>query len=197
MIASMTFLKRLIISGILCLVAASACSIPGESSVPADFLFVLDADSGEDVAQNVNIRINAQGEGQYERYNTEGAIRFDENQRLTYKAEQIVDRGEFRVTENELEELWETIDENGIFNLTGDYRMAIGHSYAVIVVTAQGRRHQVFNIGMDVPEVRAVVEATRNVLPEGVDVVYREGFVLGTGGDSSIPLPRTAQSDIP
>ena len=181
MIASMAFLKRLIISGILFLGAASACSIPDETSVPADFLFVLDADSAEDVAQNVNIRINAQGEGRYERYNTEGAIRFDENHRLTYGPDQIVESGEFHIGEDELEKLWDTIDEHGIFNLTGDYRMAIGHSYAVIVVTAQGQRHQIFNIGREVPEVRAVVETTRKTLPEGVDVIYREGFVPRTG----------------
>ncbi len=174
----MSFLKRLFILGIICLAAASGCSTADESRIPPDFIFVMDVESaGGGVAQHVNIRINTKGEGRYERYDTGGVVKGDANDMVTYEADQIVETGEFRVREDELVQLWEALDENNFFELTGDYRMAIGHSYAFIMVQAYGQRHQVFNIGLEVPEIKAVVEATEVVLPEGVDVVYRAGFV--------------------
>ena len=33
------------------------------------------------------------------------------------------------------------------------------------------------NIGMEVPEIRAIVEATNAVMPEGVDLDYGEGYL--------------------
>jgi hypothetical protein len=147
-----------------------------KGGIPADFLLILDADSADKPVHNVNIRINAQGEGRYERYDTGGVIRGDENDMVTYDTEQVVEAGEFSVSEDALRGLWEAIEENRFFELTGDYRMAMGFSYAFIVVEADGRKHQVFNIGMEVPEIRAIVEATDRVLPEGVDLAYREGY---------------------
>ena len=75
----------------------------------------------------------------------------------------------------ELERLWETIDENRFFDLTEDYRMQIGLSYAFIVVQSGGRRHQVFNIGMEVPAIRAIVETVDAMLPEEIGLEYGVG----------------------
>ncbi len=172
----------------LCLVVASACSANDAGDVPADFTFVIDVKSAEDneehTAQNVNSQINAEGEGQYERYDTGGVIRGDANDGVMYGADQVLAAGEFKLEEDELRQLWEAIQENKFFEVTGDYRMAIGHSYAFIMVEADGRRHQVFNIGLEVPEIRAIVEATEAVLPEGVDIEYGEGFKRGEVNDN-------------
>ncbi len=127
----------------------------------------------------MHIRINAGGAGRYERYETGGVIRGDANGRVTYEPDQVLAVGEFTLAEDELRQLWKAIKENNFFALTGDYRMAMGHSYAFIRVEADGRRHQVFNIGMEVPEIRAIVEATEAVLPEDVDLAYREGVSGG------------------
>jgi len=33
------------------------------------------------------------------------------------------------------------------------------------------------NIGVEVPEIKAIVEATNTIMPEGVNLDYGEGFV--------------------
>ena len=64
----------------LCLLMAAGCSTASMRGVPADFRFVMDAGSaGSGTGQNVNIRIDAKGQGRYEVYDTGGSIEFDEN----------------------------------------------------------------------------------------------------------------------
>ena len=95
---------------------------------------------------------------------------------VVYKRAQVVKAGRFRLQEQELRQLWEVIEAQNFFALTDDYRMQIGSAYAFVMVEAEGRKHQVFNIGMEVPEMRALVEAAERVLPEGVNVEYGAGF---------------------
>ncbi len=171
----MRLIRYLVVFGCVCSFVVGCSPDGGGGNVPSDFLLVVDAEVEGAPVQNVNIRIDAKGNGYYERYDTGGVIRGDENDMVTYDAEQVLEAGDFRVSQAALQELWETIEENRFFELTGDYRMAMGFSYAFIVVEADGRRHQVFNIGMEVPEIRAIVEATDRVLPEGVSLEYREG----------------------
>ena len=65
----MSFLKYLFALVTICLVVTSGCSGDDARGVPADFFFVMDARSTEiGTAQNVNIQINTNGEGRYERY---------------------------------------------------------------------------------------------------------------------------------
>lgn len=158
-------------------VVAGSCSGNNGSDVPADFLLLVDAQSAADATQNVSIQINAKGQGQYERYDTGGVIRGDPDNLVTYEASQVVETGEFNVNRDELKNLWRAVENNHIFDLTGDYRSPRGFSYAYIVVEADGRKHQVFNIGMEVPEIKAMVEATGSVLPLGVNLEYREGYL--------------------
>jgi hypothetical protein len=175
---SLSFLKRVRNMGMICLGAASGCFTAGADAIPSDFTLVVDVESADSgVVQNVNIRIDAKGEGRYERYETGGVVRGDTNDMVTYSPDQIVETGEFRVSKDELVQVWKTIEKQRFFELTEDYRMAMGFSYAFIVVPAHGRRHQVLNLGRAVPEIQAVVEAIGGVLPAGVDVVYREGFL--------------------
>ena len=53
--------------------------------------------------------------------------------------------------------------------------MEIGLSYAFVVVQADGQRHIVDNIGMEVPEMRAIMEATDAILPKEVNLEYGDG----------------------
>lgn len=161
---------------ILSLVVVSGCSADSADDVPSDLVFVMDVKhvrDREDPAQNVNVRIDAGGQGRYERYDTGGATRMDANDMVTYNPDQVVQAGEFRLSNKELRQLWATIQENHFYDLTGDYQMAIGHSYAFIVVEANGQRHQVLNIGMQVPEIKAIVEDVGMILPKGIDIEYR------------------------
>lgn len=138
----------------------------------------MDARSaGNGTAQDVNIQINATGEGRYERYDTGGVIHQDENDVVTYERSQVVEVGRFKLSEDDLRRLWKEISKNNFFSLTEDYRMQIGSSYAFILVEADGRKHQVFNIGMEVPEIRAIVETTALVLPKGVKLQYGVGYI--------------------
>lgn len=99
----MSFLKYLIALVTICLVVTSGNSGDGARGVPADFFFVMDARSTEiGTTQNVNIQINANGEGRYERYDTCGVIREGENNMVVYRADQVVNEGEFKLREDDL-----------------------------------------------------------------------------------------------
>jgi hypothetical protein len=142
----------------------------------------------------VNVQINAKGEGRYERYTTSGNIQQDENDMVRYKSDQVVEIGEFKLHENDLRRLWQTINENDFFELTGNYHMAIGYSYASIMIEADGRRHQVRNIGMEVPEIRAIVEVANTVLPEGAKLEYGEGHTPWKTSQHSVPWTHSLRS---
>lgn len=174
MISLLKYLSMLIS---MLLAATSGCSPENEGSVPSDFVLILDVAAAEDdLAQNVNIRIDADGIGQYELYNTGGVIQSDTDDMVIYGSEQIVDTGKFQLSDAELLQLWKTINDNNFFELEGDPRMAIGHSYAFVKVDANGPSNQVFNIGIEVPEIKAFVEAVQTLLSTEVNVEYGEGF---------------------
>jgi hypothetical protein len=162
---------------LLGVVVAVSCSRDYGSDVPTDFLLIVDTQSAADATQHINIQIKANGQGQYERYDTGGVIRGDLENMVTYEASQVVETGEFNLNRDELKNLWRAIEDNHIFELTGDYRSPRGFSYAFIMIEADGRKHQVFNIGMEVPEIKAMVEATGAVLPVDVKLEYREGYL--------------------
>lgn len=174
------FFKYSAIILMLGMLLIAGCLPDNISSVPSDFLFVMDVKSAgefEECAVNVNIRIDARGRGRYETYDTNCAIEFDSNHMVTYKRSQVLETGRFRLTDTELEQLWNAINENNFFRLTEDYRMEMGLSYAFIMVEADGRRHIVDNIGMEAPEMRAIVKATDIVMPEEINLDYGEGYL--------------------
>lgn len=171
------FLNALLILGVLFIAGCSSNTI---SSVPSDFLFIMDVQKVgdfEDCPVNVNLRIDAHGSGKYEAYDTDCAIQYDLNHMFTYKQSQVLETGNFKLSDAELKGLWNSINQNNFFNLTDDYRMEIGFSYAFIVVKADGQQHIVDNIGMEVPEIRVIIEAADAVMPEGVSLDYGNGFV--------------------
>ena len=144
---------------------------------PSDFEFMMDARTpAPGSTQHINIRINNLGKGHIEYYDTGRVNQYDTNDILIYEADQVVKAGEFDLKNNELSRLWGAINENRFFELTEDYRMAIGDSFAFILIKAEGRQDKVDNIGMEVPEIRALVEATDEIIPAGVDLEYGEGY---------------------
>lgn len=167
--------QHLVVLFAVCMMLMGGCS--QASVVPADFDFIMDVRPEVGSAQNINIRINSLGKGRFEYYQTGGVIKYDTNEIVIYEADQVVKAGEFDLTDDELSRLWEAINENNFFELTEDYQMAIGGSYAFILIKADGRQHKVDNIGMEVPEIRAMVEATDAIMPAGVDLDYGEGYV--------------------
>jgi len=158
----------------------SGCAAKDTGPVPSDFLFIMDVKSAgefDGCAVHINLRIEANGRGRYETYDSDCAIEYDTDHMVTYKRGQVIDKDQFILSDAELEGLWKAIIDNNFFDLTDDYRMSIGFSYAFIVVEADGVRHMVDNIGMEVPEVKAIVEATSAIMPEGVSLDYGEGFL--------------------
>jgi hypothetical protein len=156
------------------------CSAKNTNPTPSDFLFIMDVKSAgnfEGSTEHVNIEIDPIGRGRYELSDTEGAIQFDLNHMVTYQPSQVIEKGQFKLSDTELKGLWNAINENNFFDLTEDYRMAMGFSYAFIVVEADGERHIVDNIGMELPEVRAIVEATDGIMPEGIELDYGKGYL--------------------
>jgi|GEM_PF-2308923 len=143
---------------------------------PSDFFIILDARS-EDHTTNVNIHIDSQGDGQFERYGTDGTISYDENNMVMYDQAQVVDKGTFQLSAEQLSSLWDTINSNVFFQLEDDYRMAIGYSYAFISIEANGQKHMVDNIGKEATEIRAIVETVNSMLPANVKIIYGEGHI--------------------
>jgi hypothetical protein len=164
----------------LILLLSTGCSSSNISNVPSDFTFILDVKSARDFEGcpvKVNIRIDANGKGQYETYDTDCAIEYDTNNMVTYLHSRVMDKGQFKLSTTQLEELWTSINENDFFSLTDDYRMAMGFSFAFIAVEADSKKHMVDNIGTEVPEIRAIVEATDAIMPEGINLDYGEGYL--------------------
>jgi len=170
--------KQIFIVVLLCL-AVSSCSVedsPGR--VPSDFAFVMDVRSTEDdLGENihVNIRIDARGKGQFEYYDSGSSISYDLDDIVTYDASQVVRSGKFKLTDEELGQLWDLLDKNHFFELEEHYQIALGHSFAFIMVDANHKRYRVDNIGLEVPEIRAIVEGTSAILPETINFEYGEG----------------------
>lgn len=157
----------------------TGCSANETGSVPPDFSFVMDVRTSEVGSANlINIKIDAKGRGQFEVYDSGGEIRYDLNDVVIYEADQIVRDEKFKLSKADLEQLWNAINENKFFELAEYYQMAIGHSYAFIMIEADGRKHMVDNIGVEVPEIRALVEATDALMPEGLDLDYGEGYIF-------------------
>ena len=178
-------LKKLILPAFLVIsllaVFVSGCA-PASTPVPADLAFTLDARSTG--VQHVNIQINANGKGRYERYDTGGVIEQDENGMAVYDRNQIIEKGNFRLTDEQLSQLWQVINGNHFFQLTDDYRISIGHAYAFIQIEANDQKHRVDNFGMVVPEIKAIVETINSMLPKGVVLDYGDGL---TALDGAIP----------
>jgi hypothetical protein len=173
----MLIFKYLFILSSLILSTGKGCPDGKQNNIPPDFLLSVDVKSAGEAVQHLNIRITAEGKGQYDRYKTGGVIREDNNNMITYNEDQVLESGEFLVKQDEMKKLWGAITENHFFELTNDYRMAIGHSYAFIIVEAEERRHRVFNIGMEVPQIWEIIKAIEMVLPDELDLEYREGYV--------------------
>jgi hypothetical protein len=164
------------------LILISGCnSIETTSRVPSDFFLIADANSAisdeKAPAQNVYIQINADGKGVFDRYDTNGAITFDEDHMVTYTADQVIETGEFVLNDRQLESLWNAIEEIKFFELTDDYRLSLGFSYAFMMVEANGRSHVVDNIGLELAEMKTIVELMNSFLPENAMIVYREGVL--------------------
>ena len=135
-----SFINILLIIGATLL---TGCTTAKTGNIPSDFLFIMDVKSAGDFegcVVNVHIRIDANGSGRYETYNTDCAIEYDTNGMVTYQLNQIIKKGQFKLNDAQLESLWGSINKNNFFNLTEDYRMAIGFSYAFIVVEADGQQ---------------------------------------------------------
>jgi hypothetical protein len=175
----MSFYKQIFLLALVCLSLTSGCSDEDSPrQVPSDFDFMLDVRSvDESLAGNihVNVRLDARGRGQFEYYDSGNGIAYDLNEVVIYDASQVLKKGKFELTDEELRQLWEILNQNHFFELKEQYQMALGQSYAFIKVEANGKRYMVDNIGMQVPEIKAIVEGIGALLPEEIKFEYGEG----------------------
>ena len=164
----------------LSLALSDACT-PKEKSaaVPADFVFVLDARGRENQlrgSQHFHILIDSQGAGRFEGYDPQGVLHYDMNKMVTYDPSQVVRTGTFELTNKELNRIITLLKENHFFALKESYQMELGDSYAFLMVHMNGQQHIVDNIGMEVPEIKAIVEGVNIFLPDEIDLQYGKGF---------------------
>lgn len=154
-----------------------ACSPKAADTVPKDFSILLDVRNAEKGSpNNFHITINSKGQGYFEEYDTNGAIQYDLDHIVTYSPDQILRTGKFKLTTAQRKQLWNVIEENQFFELNEDSRIQLGFSYAFLLVTADGQEHKVDNIGLEVPQIRTIVETVAAMLPSGVDIDYGEGY---------------------
>jgi hypothetical protein len=176
----MSFFKKVFILTFFCILMTSGCSNEDDPSrVPSDFVFVMDVRAAENkLTENihVNVRINARGKGRFVYYDSGAGINYDPNGIVVYDRSQVVRSGKFRLTDEKLEQLWDLLNDHGFFMLDGHYQTALGFSYAFMMVEANDTKYMVNNIGMEVPEIRALVEAIGEILPEEIKIEYGEGF---------------------
>jgi hypothetical protein len=176
---SMPLRQPILILVLICLAATSGCAGRATTSpVPSDFAFVMDVRAAKsDLGGNihVNVRIDASGKGRFEYYDSDGSISYDLNDMVTYDASQVVKSGKFKLTNEQLEQLWDLLNENRFFALEEHSQMALGYSFAFILVEANGSKHSVNNIGIEVPEIKAIVEGTRMILPAEISFEYGKG----------------------
>ncbi len=160
------------------LALASACSMNRPAVLPSDFSLVMDVRTSEGGrSSNIHVTIDSKGRGRFEVYDSEGVHRYDQNGILTYDEDRVSSQGEFDLSSDDQQTLWTAIQGNRFFDLTDDYRMAIGHSFAFIMIEAEGKTHIVDNIGMEVPQVRALVAATDAVVPDELTLEYGDGYI--------------------
>jgi hypothetical protein len=176
---SMPLRKLIRILVLFGLAATSSCAGRTTTSpVPSDFAFVMDVRAAKsDLGGNihVNVRIDASGKGRFEYYDSDGSISYDLNDMVTYDASQVVKSGKFKLTNEQLEQLWNLLNENRFFALEEHSQMALGYSFAFLLVEVNGSRHMVNNIGMEVPEIKAIVEGTQAILPAEISFEYGKG----------------------
>ena len=176
----MLHLKPSFLLVVFVIAAISACSAkPETSSVPSDFAFMMDALSRQSNKMrnlHVNIKVNAQGAGRFADYDNGGTISYTPDDIITYEPNQVVKSGKFQLTDSELEQLWDALNKHHFFVFDEHYQAQLGLSYAFIMVEAKGRRHIVDNIGIEVPEIRAIVERVDEILPPAITLEYRKGF---------------------
>lgn len=160
---------------VLLLVACSSAA----NTIPKDFSFLMDVRNAEKgSANNFHITVNSKGQGYFEEYDTEGTIQYNVNHIVTYNPNQILRTGTFKLTRAQLNQLWDAINENQFFELAENSEIQIGYSYAFIMVEADGSQHKVDNIGLEMPQVRAIVETVAAMLPDDVSIDYGEGYTF-------------------
>ncbi len=164
----------LLIVGVLLL---ASCSTQTANNIPRNFSCLMDVRNAEKGSpNNFHITINSKGQGYFEEYDTNGTIQYDLNDVVTYSLDQVLRTRKFKLTGAQLKNLWDAINENKFFELTENYQKQIGFSYAFIMVEARGKKQKVDNIGMEVPQVRGIVETVAAMLPHRVDIDYGEGY---------------------
>lgn len=160
---------------LLILLSVLSCT-PQESMVPSDFSLLVNVRSAHGFTNHYHIQIDANGQGKYTLYDTGGTIEYDTDGMIKVPITRIIETGKFELSQSQLSKLQRALEKNGFFALERDYQMALGYSFAFIHATMDGQEHTVDNIGMEVPELRAIVSAVQDVLPAKIKLDYGEGY---------------------
>jgi len=172
----MRFNKERLILSILFLLLIPSCTPPAMPHVPEDFDFVLNVRQKDRPGYHYHIHINAKGKGTYVLYNSQGTIEYDPDGMIVIPLLRVKKWGSFSLKKIQMTALLQTLDDNTFFDLAEDYQMEIGHSFAFIQATIDGQEHTVDNIGVEVPELRAIIENIDRLLPAKIKVDYGEGY---------------------
>jgi hypothetical protein len=168
--------KILLVIAVLSVIQLIGCT-GKETGIPDDFSFLINVRSTQGYTNHYHIEIDSLGKGSYILYDTEGSIEYKTDGMIVVPLFKTIERGKFDLTQQQLSSLLRVVEENSFFTLEEAYQMSLGHSFAFIAVTLDGQTHQVDNIGMEVPELRAIVSGVQGLLPARINIDYGEGFV--------------------
>jgi hypothetical protein len=111
--------------------------------------------------ENYALEIRANGEARYTRY-------------LPDEFGPPLEQATFTVSKTDLEALWAAIQEYDYFSLEPSYAagdVADG-SFAGLIITADGRTHQVEVENASVPHFEELLKAVNRITPSGMDLRY-------------------------
>ena len=144
------------------LTLAMALPVCANGAVPPDLEIIADAGGLVPDGENVNIRISADGSARYTRYipSTIGDPPIEENS--------------FQLTPQQLEQLWQSIQDNDFFNLAPEHNAPATDdgAYVHLIVRANAVAHTVDAENIAVAALENIISVINSLTPAGNNLEY-------------------------
>ncbi|MGD8780558.1 MAG: T9SS type A sorting domain-containing protein [Ignavibacteria bacterium] len=144
------------------LLFASFSLIFGQNNIPEDFDILAVAGGTSPWTENAVLHITANGQSEYVRF-IPGDV-----------GEPPLEEKDFTLSASELDQIWQSIQNNDFFNLATDYSdsLVTGTTFARLTVRANGITHEVRTQNVTLSEFDNIILTINNVTPSTYNLVY-------------------------